>query len=292
MIGDGLFQISKALTAMSKEIFQLKPNFYGVGVDLMAIYSRWKKGSGGDVEVSTLATRFLQVFAEHGVLTTNIPLFLKNFRYSDFLDERSLLAVLTPEILEQTASLFGVRMAWLTGADDVVYETDYSYKSPTRLLARIGEIKRDAYNMPLRAIAVSKGLDCNALRSQRLELVAVEPIATIDQTTIYRYHAFADGWDWIYPECRIQLKAMVRALGRPVPLYEVTEEEMNLAYRGSLFYRSALRGALLTEPSFEDYAMTKAESKRAKEAEEIPIVRVYMRKNEMTRRFANLRMDA
>jgi hypothetical protein len=266
---------------MSKEIFQLKPNFYGVGVDLKAIYSRWKEGVGGDVEVSIISTRFQQVFAEHGVLTTSIPLFIKNLRYSDLLDERSLLAALTPEILEQTASLFGIRMAWLTGADDVVYETDYSYKNPARLLDRIGQVRRDAYNMPLRAITVSKNLDCGVIRSQRLELVAVEPIATIDETTIYRYHAFADGWDWNYPECRIQLKAMVRALGRPVPMYEVTEAEMSLAYRGALFYRSALRGALLTEPSFEDYAMTKAENRRAREVEEIPMVRVYMRKNEM-----------
>lgn len=266
---------------MSKEIFQLKPNVYGIGVDLKEIYNRWKQRRGGVGEVSTLAARFVQVFAEHGVLATSIPLVIPGLRYSDFLDEKSLLTVLTPEILERAASLFGVRMAWLTGVDDVVYETDYSYKSPTRLLARLDGIVRDIYDMPLRAISTSKNLDKAAMRGQRLELVAVEPITTIDETTVYRYHSFADGWEWGYPECRIQLKAMVRALGRPVPLYEVTEAELDLAYRGSLFYKSALRGSLMTEPSLEDYAMTASENRHAKETDEIPLVRIYMRENGM-----------
>lgn len=266
---------------MSKEVFQLKPNAYGISVDLKAIYNLWKHGRDGVGEVSTLAASFLQAFAEHGVLTTSIPSVIPGLRYSDFLDEKSLLTVLTPEILERTAALFGIRMSWLTGVDDVVYKTDYSYKSPARLLTRLDGLARDAYDMPLRAISTSKNLDKAAMRSQRLELVAIEPITIIDETTIYRYHPFADGWEWIYPECRIQLKAMVRALGRPVPLYEVTDSELDLAYHGSLFYGSALRGSLLTEPSLEDYAMTGAENRHAKEVDELPLVRIYMREKGM-----------
>lgn len=268
-----------ASAAMTKEVFQFKPNFYGIGIDLSAAYSRWKEGRGGRSEVATVAKRFLKVFYEHGVLPGSIPRLIPSLRYGDLLDETALLAALTPEALDQTANFFGVRVAWLAGADDVAYETDYSYKSPSRLQDRLANIARDAHNMPLRAISTSKYLDRESTHAQRLELVAVEPVATVDETTVYRYHPFADGWEWGHAECRIQLKAMVRALGRPVPLYEVTDAEMELAYSGALVYRSVLRCALLTEPSLEDYAMSETENRHAKEVDEMPKVRLYMREN-------------
>jgi len=101
----------------------------------------------------------------------------------------------------------------------------------------------------------------------------------VDDATIYRHHPFADGWEWSYPECRIQLKAMVRALGRPVPLYKVSDRQIEQAYGGSLFYRSVLKGPLLTEPSLEDYAMTPSESRRSRESAELPLVVSYMREH-------------
>lgn len=272
---------------MGKEVFQLKPNFYGIGIDLRALYERWKERSGqapsDSGEVATVARRFLQMLAEHGVPPASIPQLLPILRYEDLRDEASLLSALTPEILGQAASLFGVRMAWLTGADDVIYDVDYSYKSPSRLGEKLAQLKPDIYNLPLRALSTSKYLDRQASHVQRLELVAVEPIATIDETTIYRFHPFADGWEWKYEECRIQLKAMVRALGHPVPLYEVTQEKIELAYSGGLFYRSALRGALITDPSLEDYAMTPVENVHAKEIDEMHRVRMYMREHGLKR---------
>jgi len=272
---------------MSKEIFQLKPSIYGIGIDLRALYARWNMLRGGAPsdggEVATVASRFLRMFAEHGVPPASIPRLLQNLRYEHLRDEHSLLSALTPEILDHAANLFGVRVAWLTGTDDVIYELDYSYKSPSRLCEKLSQLKRDTYNLPLRAITTSKHLDRHASHVQRLELVAVEPAATIDETIIYRFHPFADGWEWRYEECRIQLKAMVRALGRPVPLYQVTEADVDLAHRGEIFYRSALRGALVTEPSLEDYAMTTAENVHAKEVDEMHRVRIYMRNHGLKR---------
>ena len=268
---------------MGKDILQLKPNFYGLGVDLNEICRRWKKMRGAGHDVSVLAARFLQLFAEHGVRATSIPRLVPDLRYSDLAGERALLAALTPRMLENVAALFSVRLSWLIGESDVIYETDYSYKSPMRLLQRVSSLKRDAYNMPLRAISAAEELSKDAGRSQRLELVLVEPIATIDDATIYRYHPFADGWEWSYPECRIQLKAMVRALRRPVPLYKASRNQIEQAYSGSLFYRSVLSGPLLTEPSLEDYAMGPSESSRAKELVEMPLVLSYMRENGLHR---------
>ena len=48
---------------MGKDILQLKPNIYGLGVDLNEIYRRWKEGRGAGHDVSVLAARFLRLFA-------------------------------------------------------------------------------------------------------------------------------------------------------------------------------------------------------------------------------------
>ena len=268
---------------MSDEIFQLKPNVYGIGIDLLALGRRMRRTKGESGGPATLASRFLRVFKEHGVLATGIPDFIPVLRYSDLLEERALLAALTPDIMKQAADLFAVRLAWLLGTDDVIYETDYCYKSPRRLLDRLEGVARDPWNMPLRAISTSRQLDKQSVKSQRLELVIAEPISTNGERTIYRYHPFADGWEWRYSECRIQLKAMVRALRRPVPLYEVSQAEIDLAYCGSLFFGQALRGSLVTAPSLEDYAMTSSESRQAKEVDEIPFVSIYVRENGLSR---------
>jgi hypothetical protein len=262
---------------MSKEILQLKPNFHGVGVDFNELFRRWRVGRGPGHEVSALATRFLTLFSEHGVRPANIPRLVPDLRFSDLLEENSLLEALTPRILDSVCALFSVRASWIAGESEAIYEPDYSYKAPTRLLQRVGGLQRDTYNMPLRAISVAKELDKDVGRSQRLELVLVEPVATIDDVTIYRHHPFADGWEWSYSECRIQLKAMVRALGRPVPLYKVSDKQIEQAYGGLLFYRSVLKGPLLTDPSLEDYAMTPSESRRTREPVELPLVLSYMK---------------
>lgn len=129
---------------MGKDILQLKPNFYGLEVDLNEIYRRWKERRGAGHDVSVLAARFLQLFAEHGVRATSIPRLVPDLRYSDLAEERALLAALTPRMLENVAALFSVRLSWLIGESDVIYETDYSYKSPMRLLQRVSSLKRDA----------------------------------------------------------------------------------------------------------------------------------------------------
>jgi len=165
---------------MSKEILQLKPNFHGIGVDFNELFRRWKVRRGSGHEVSVLATRFLRLFSEHGVRPTNIPRLVPDLGYSDLLEESSLLAALTPRILDSVCALFSLRASWITGESEAIYDTDYSYKAPTRLLQRVGGLQRDAYNMPLRAISVAKELDKDAGRSQRLELVLAEPVATID----------------------------------------------------------------------------------------------------------------
>lgn len=80
--------------------------------------------------VGLVADRFLQVFREHGVEASQIPRLLHQIRLDDLKSEQSLLAVLDHGILNQTAELFGVRLEWLEGVDDTIYEYHSCYKEP------------------------------------------------------------------------------------------------------------------------------------------------------------------
>lgn len=72
--------------------------------------------------VNIVAQRFIQAFLDHGVRATQIPRLQSKIKLDDLKSEEALLAVLTPEVLDQTARLFGIRTAWLEGVDDRVYE--------------------------------------------------------------------------------------------------------------------------------------------------------------------------
>lgn len=258
---------------MGDEIVQLKPNVYGIGIDLKALARLWRSGAGQkDVGI---ASRFLQVFASHGLQPGHIPRLIPSLRYSDLTNEQALLSALTPELVDAVGKLFGVRPEWIVGIDECKYETAYCYKSPQRLFDVLDGLV-EAPSLPLLAISTVKVLDKNSCVPQRVELVTVEKVTTLGDTEVHRYRPFADGWDWSHAGCRIQLKAMVRSFGRPVPLYKVTIEQMEAFYSGQIFPQALVSGPRITDPSLEDYALSSAESHVSKEGEEIPLVLRYL----------------
>ena len=63
--------------------------------------------------LSLVAKRFLQVFHEHGVEAPQIPRLLSKVALSDLQSHEQLLKILTPDLLDQVAKLFGIRSAYL-----------------------------------------------------------------------------------------------------------------------------------------------------------------------------------
>ena len=188
---------------MGDEIFQLKPNVHGIGIDLKAL-ARWWRSGAGQKDVG-IASRFLQVFAGHGLQPGHIPRLVPSLRYSDLASEQALLSALTPELVDAVGKLFCVRPEWIVGIDEYKYETAYCYKSPQRLFDVLDALV-EAPSLPLLAISAVKVLDKNACGPQRVELIAIERVTALGDTAVYRYRPFADGWDWSHAPCRIQLR--------------------------------------------------------------------------------------
>lgn len=238
--------------------------------------------------VGNVVGRFLQAFQDHGVEASQIPRLLPQLKLDDLQSPAKLLAALTPEILDTTAQLFGIRSQWLEGVEDEIYDGLWTYKQPGRLLEHLALLcTTDDQRLycPLRVLTTTRKLDRNDPGQQFLAPILIEKVAEIGEEEIYRYHVYRDGFDWGYWPTRIELKVIARLVYQRlrigVPLYEVTPKQMDDILECRVIPRRYLKGSLLTTPSLEDFALSNEESRIAKEVEELPDVLRYIEDNNL-----------
>lgn len=235
-----------------------------------------------------VASRFLQVFHDHGVASSQIPRLIQHLKLDDLQSTNRLLAAITPDILDQTARYFGVRIEWLEGVDDEIYDYQYCSKEPELLLEHLATLNPDPESrprFPLRVLSTTKHLDLNDPRAQLLAPVLVEKIADLGDEEIYRYHIYRDGFDWSHQPSRIEIKSIARlackAFNMPVPLFVISPGDMEAVLEGRLIPAKYLGGCQITNPSLEDYALSPDESVVAKEVEELPDVLRYIQERNL-----------
>ena len=257
---------------------------------LLNAYKNWWRPAGKSHadSVNIVAQRFLQAFLDHGVGASQIHRLLPQVNIGDLQSPEKLLAVISPEILDQTARLFGIRAQWLEGVDDQIYERLACYKRPAILLERLAVLRNRNDNFmsfPMRVLSTTKQLDSSSESQQLLAPILVEKIAELGEEEIYRYHIYIDGFDWAYAPTRIELKALARIvykqLHSPVPLFVISAKEMQDVLNGKLIPRQLLEHCLLTTPSLEDFALTKEESGIANEVEEMSAVLHYIEEHQL-----------
>lgn len=234
----------------------------------------------------SVESRFVKLFEDHGVHRNQIPrLLASDLKLSDLRDDVTLLAALSDSHLAAACELFGVRREWLEGESPRMYETRWCYKAPSNLLTELSRLGSPPEIAPLRAVATSLPLDNRSSVGHRVELILVETAGWLGEKEIPRFRVFSDGFNWIYEESRLQIKAMLRAYGRPVPLYEVTTKQIENLYAGYIVPAALLRGSLCTSPSLEDYCMRHDENRHAKDVGELHQVYEYMRDHHLDTRW-------
>ncbi|BBE52210.1 hypothetical protein OYT1_ch2703 [Ferriphaselus amnicola] len=255
---------------------------------LFKVFTRNSKSSSVDI----VAQRFIQAFADHGIQPAQISRFLPQIGLDSLRSNAALLSVLTPEILEHTAKLFGISLKWLEGADSKIYEYQYCYKQPEIFIEQLAAIQArmwdDDIGIPFRVLTTSKALSNASAAYQPLIPVLVEKIANVGDEPIYRYTVFNDGFDWSHPPARIQLKAMARiafTLGTTVvPLLVVKPNVLERTLERELIPLDYLHRGLVSNPSLEDYALSE-DRLIAKETEELPLVMDYIEQHDLVRLF-------
>lgn len=238
------------------------------------------------------AQHFLWALSDHGVASSQIPRLIPEIKSADLQTESSLLAVLTPDLLEKTAKFFGVNLKWLEGMSDKIYEYQSCYKQPEVFLELFSAIQSrkwlDDIGIPFRVLTCSKDLDRSSNRYQPLVPVLVEKIADLGDQPIYRYIIFNDGFDWNHEPARIQLKAMARMVyihcKTVIPLLVVKPALLNRILDRELIPHQFLHHGLVSNPSLEDFALS-AESTIAKEVDEFPQVMEYIKEHHLDELF-------
>jgi hypothetical protein len=269
---------------MGKDIIEIKPGFGGVALDVRALMRQLGKKDNHD-PVTVVAQRFLQLFLDHGVAISQIPRMVPQLTLDKLRSTEALLPSLTPEVIESASILFGVRLSWLEGVDDRIYEALFCSNQPDLFFEDLAALKLPANRFAVRALSCTKKLDGRNDRWQPLALVLVEKVQDLGSEEINRYRVYGDGWDWSHPPCRLQLKAIARLFSqtyqRPIPLHQVKPEMLQAIIDGKCVPHIALQGCLMTNPSLEDFALSSGESVKYKEADELPAVLDYIRDNEL-----------
>lgn len=246
----------------------------------MIEHLRGLMGKRPEDTVQLVPDRFIQVFKDHGVEASQIPRLFPEITLSHLQSFESLYPKLTPELLDRVAAFFGVRSEWLEGVDDVIYNYQDSYKQPYLFFEALTQIEVNFDHYPVRLIAVDNKLDYKNKGWQTLGLIVRIQIALLGEKRIYKYYIFDNVWSWQHWSCRIQLKAIARLIfmkwHKPIPIFKVEPKILDAICHCQLIPDKFVSGGACTDPSLEDYGLSKEQSCVAKETDELPEVLEYI----------------
>lgn len=156
--------------------------------------------------------RFVYLFKAHGIERTQIPRLLSEdsgVTVADVSTDERLLHVLDEKTLNAVCDKFGVRRAWVDGADKRVYDLLYHYKNLPEYVSFIKTLteKHPEEFCILYAYKQSKTSTDLFKSCPDISLVFAEPIAEIDQQTIYRYYPLFGPLQWSEIPTRYNLYA-------------------------------------------------------------------------------------
>ncbi|MEZ9198545.1 hypothetical protein [Shewanella sp. 10N.286.54.B9] len=179
----------------------------GLG-DIEAFYSlkdRFNKWRNPEPVVTNTAQRFIRLFEAHGVARAQIPRFFgHNLTLHQVEDYTELLKALSTEVVDAAATLFGIRIDWLEGGSEELYELKHFYKQPKLFgdwldaVLHAGGNKIDGWLLTTESMPD----EYDALILMR------EQVGELGEFPIYRYH-FCELWIYGYWKCRADIAACV-----------------------------------------------------------------------------------
>lgn len=166
-------------------------------------YHKWRNPVSG---FTNTAQRFIRLFEAHGVTRAQIPRFFgHNLKIHQVEDDSELLKVLDTNILESAAALFGIRLEWLEGGTDELYDINHFYKQPQKF----GEWL-DSLTVDTDKIKIDGWLLTTKFKTDQYDALILmrEKIGELADTNIYRYY-FCEQWIYGYWKCRADIAACV-----------------------------------------------------------------------------------
>jgi len=233
--------------------------------------------------------RFLQLFKDHNVATTEIPRLIPQITLEQLRDVDTLLSALTNEVIKNVANLFGVQREWIEGTSEQIYNPHYCYHYPEVFFQQFDSLNRENVFTPVVAFCLDQKLDYKREKEQPIVLVMIEKCADLGWKRIECYRIVGDDWGWEYWKSRFELKGLMRLLNNwhdeSVPMYRVDKDtlyEIAAGYRVPWTYLQ--KRSRVSDTCLEDYALFPEESRMSKESEELPLVLEYMENRKFEKR--------
>ena len=268
----------------AKDIIEIKPGLYGISIDVRELFRRWFFKKESD-PISLIPKRFFEIFKMHDVSVSQIPRLIHGLTLDQLQTVDTLLPILTPDHLHDTAKLFGIRQEWLEGTSDTIYNTYNCYKNSWEFFRILQEVDVASFNFPVVAFTSVKRLDASSNSDQPIVIVMREKCADLNGHSIQRYFIH-NQYLWSYEKSRIQLKAMIRVFYQryetPVPIFQIDDQTLKELGEGRMFpcslYRNSTR---MKDADLEDYSLSRKESRKSKELDELLMVLHYIRRHNL-----------
>ncbi|MBT1444870.1 hypothetical protein KJI95_10080 [Shewanella sp. JM162201] len=173
---------------------------------LFQLRDRYKRWRNPEPVVLNTAQRLINLFAVHGVARGQIPRFFGHgLTLHQVESETELMKALTPDLLESAATLFGVRLEWLEGGSEQVYETKHFYQC----VAEFGPYLDSLPTSESTSLKFGWLINCPPRNDgYNVLILLAESIGILGNEHIYRYR-FCDFWDYGYWKSRADLAACV-----------------------------------------------------------------------------------
>jgi len=168
---------------------------------------RGSRAKGRERLLALTAQRFFRLLQDHGFPLEEVHRLFPEFTLERLNARGGLQQLLTPQLLQQAARLFGVRPGWLAGRGERIYALRTLTKAPEAFFREAGAVlARTA--QPVIALAGCQTLDSRSKAPQPLLLIIAEEISETAPLRIRRYRIYRDVWRWEKRKCRIELKAL------------------------------------------------------------------------------------
>jgi hypothetical protein len=170
-----------------------------------SLVERFKKYSAAKQKTDSLPSRFVSLFENHGVHRNQIPRFFDHgLTLADMISDDNLLTKLTPDILKAASEQFAVRLEWLEGVDNEIYEVHDFYKQPKAYQQFLAELVTRSEQPIFAKLVLSTAPRCQ----EDALLILAETFSYNGEEAVERFH-LCGNWFTKYWKSRADLAACI-----------------------------------------------------------------------------------
>lgn len=231
--------------------------------------------------VYALINRFIKVYEIHDIAITQIYTFVDkkfNLGLKDFKDSDSIINIISDDLLNWTASTFGIRREWLDGKDESIYQTRDYYKNIHTAIGDFIKLLDKGYDVDVLFLKSSKILNNQSENDQPAGLIVRIYFDEGFGRKIYKYKIIRTYWNWGYWRTRYQLKALIwlfRKLDINIDGYDTDKKELDDLLSGRVFPQTIIDNLRGVTWYPDDYIDSLDSSVQAKETDERELVYRY-----------------